>query len=504
MVGAVTGLLLGLLLCWAALPVSVHAAAADGVIVTRFVKIIDSDDSGLPIGYPSHVAFDHLYEETYIYASNGRITIYDNNFFALGSIGVGRGVKNVAALAVGPGGTLYLGCLRYSAGKPQQSFILIYNSALLVEREIPLAEIPELIDFTVTGLAVAADGTMYLSGSHAFVHRGAAVLDSQGNFLRWMAPRGMVLREAAQAGGEAVSGSGSPEAAAGAEAAEAPPPGELVMVDGVTAVANVYIDETGRIYLLSAELSEIFVYDRQGAFLHKFGVKGGAKGKLSTPRALGVDYPRRLVYVVDYMRHTILTYDYDDGRFVYEFGGKGVAPLWYQHPNNLAVDTRGRVLVSDLFNQRVQVVDPDNPERPVLAPFLPPALGVQPPPPAAEAPAPVELVLPLQPVAPAPLAGMAIGPKVVVLPPRELVPATFKKKIMTIPAPAQQPGAEATLTLPGPLPVPGGLAAAALPAGAASGNPGQERSDALRTVLGVYGPVAAMMAVGVWFLHRPR
>jgi outer membrane protein assembly factor BamB len=495
--GAVVVLLLGLLWAQAVRPGFVQATVASGQIVARLVKIIDVDDSGLPLGHPSKVAFDRLYEETYVYAANKRITIYDKNFFPLGSIGVGRGVANVSAMAVGPGGALYL-CRRGGAGDGSQySVVTIYNSALLVEREIILNDIPELAgDFYGNGLAVAADGTIYLVGysleGAARIYRGAAVLDNQGNFQGWLAPRGMVFRAAAPAG----------------EEADAAPAGGA-MVDGVADLAGVSIDESGRLYLLSTELSEIFVYDRQGVFLHTFGTKGGARGKLSTPRALGVDYRRRLVYVVDYMRHTILTYDYDDGTFLYEFGGKGVGPLWYQHPNDLAVDSQGRVLISDLFNRRVQVVDPANPERPVLAPVLPEA-GVGAAPPAAAEPAAAATEPAL--ARPEPLPGLA-APVAMASPPaisrlparpvREIAAGSLKKKVRPAPPPL-------ALTAIGPMVAPAALAeppgGAVVPPVAAPAAParagGAGASGGFRALLGVYGPVAAMAGVGVWLLRR--
>ncbi|MCK4839096.1 MAG: hypothetical protein KAS94_09845, partial [Desulfobulbaceae bacterium] len=381
-----------------------HAEEAYGRTSTRLVKIIDIDDSGLAIDYPSRVFFDHLHRETYVLSSTGRITIYDENFFPQGSIGAGRGAKGATGLAVGPEGRLFLCRTLYNmGGKAQQSVITIYNTALLVEREIFLVEIPELTDFVAANLAVDADGTIYLVGSissgRVSGYKGAAILDNQGNFKGWLAPQAMVMRQpplapaadleppldsAADLDLPSPSSAAdfgdnlpaflkpAPTAAPDLDAAE----GVAALVEAAVALDSVYIDVMGRLYLVSAEQSEIFVYDRQGSFLHKFGVKGGANGKLSTPRSVAVDYPRRLVYVCDYMRHSILVYDYDSGRFVYEFFGKGSTPLWYLHPTYLTVDAKGLVIIADLFNRRVQVVDPTNPDRPVLEPIIPAATSV--------------------------------------------------------------------------------------------------------------------------------
>ncbi|MEN8134136.1 MAG: hypothetical protein ABFS18_01190, partial [Thermodesulfobacteriota bacterium] len=337
-------------------PETAYAAEEYGKISSRLIKIINLDDSGLAIGYPRRVAFDPIHQETYLLSSNGRITIYDKSYFPLGSIGVGRGAKNVIAMDIGPEGKLHISRNLYRADDiAAQSIITIYNDALLIEREIFLRDIPALTNFMVNDLAVAANGTIYLVGNMGgqdIRDKDVAVLDSAGSFKKWLGPRAMVQRKR------------SSEDRADNE-------GAFDMVENAVAIKSVYIDVVGRLYLLSAELSEVFVYDQQEKFLFQFGTKGGAKGKLSTPVALVVDYPRRLVYVADYMRHTILVYDYYSGKFVYEFGGKGFSPLWYQHPNYLEMDSKGRVIVSDLFNMRVQVVDPTNPDRPVLEPVVP-------------------------------------------------------------------------------------------------------------------------------------
>ena len=41
--------------------------------------------------------------------------------------------------------------------------------------------------------------------------------------------------------------------------------------------------------------------------------------------------------------------------FIFEFGGMGWGEGWFQHPLDLAIDSASRIMVADLFNQRVQV-----------------------------------------------------------------------------------------------------------------------------------------------------
>jgi hypothetical protein len=98
------------------------------------------------------------------------------------------------------------------------------------------------------------------------------------------------------------------------------------------------------------------VYSADETFLFSFGKKGGGPRSLSTPRNLTIDESRGLIYVVDFMRHTILVYDLNDGHFLFEFGGKGTGLGWFAYPNDIAIDRNGRVFIADLFNHRVQIL----------------------------------------------------------------------------------------------------------------------------------------------------
>jgi DNA-binding beta-propeller fold protein YncE len=90
--------------------------------------------------------------------------------------------------------------------------------------------------------------------------------------------------------------------------------------------------------------------------LFSFGQKGGSSGKASRPRGLALDQNRQLIYVVDYMRHTILVYSFD-GNYLTEFGGLGYSEGWFYYPNDIAVDDQGRSIIADYFNHRVQILE---------------------------------------------------------------------------------------------------------------------------------------------------
>ena len=122
------------------------------------------------------------------------------------------------------------------------------------------------------------------------------------------------------------------------------------------AVNDVVVDSNGRVYLLCPDKGRVFVLDSKWDLLFVFGEKGGASGKLSRPNSLTVDETREVIYVVDYMRHSILLYDYAAGDYLFEIGGLGMSPGWFRNPTHVAVDGFGNLIVADYFNHRVQIL----------------------------------------------------------------------------------------------------------------------------------------------------
>lgn len=556
-----TLLLLGLL---AGLAAPAPAGAEETTL--RLVTMIDRDDQGEGIDFPLGVHYDYWTSETYLISSTERVTIYDQKFFPVASFGAGRGLGHVTGLTVDRRGNIYV-CQQVPDGdEGKRSRLTIYNQAFFPIREVFVAKIPELAGFAAHKVAVAESGEIYLAGRFATEElAGVAVLNPEGGYLRTLLPpEKSAYRPAKKAPPAAAAGDPAPpppelagESDPGTELAAALPAGlkpkasarsgddeEGKESRGLPYISDVKIDHQGRIYLLSREVSQIYVFNTREEYLLKFGEKGGAEGKLSTPLGLAVDVERRIIYVSDYMRHTILCYDYDSGRFIFEFGGQGIGPLWFNYPNSITVDQRGRVLVSDLFNRRVQVIDPNLEERRPISKAVPAA----PPPPAVEvAAAPAPPLLEPPPPAPAALAapawvgmpsgvgaaalpalpGPAIGPGLAAvrsplprltppperarpLPIRELVPRRLKKsappaRAVIAPATPASPSSPRLMPRPGPVRFPREARATGAPrrlAEPAAALLAQLRS--LPSAVGVYGPVAALLGVGGQLLITNR
>lgn len=531
--------------------------APEEVIPLRLVAIIDRDDQGDSFEFPTALFYDYWASEIYLVSSTDRVTIYDQQYFPVASFGIGRGMTSPKGLAVDRHGLIYV-CQAADAGRARPPRVVVYNQAFFPVREITFTDIPELPGFAPDKVAVAESGEIYLIGGLANEHLpGVAVLSPEGKFLRILPPpENDVLRPAkkvvaaadkgeakvapASPAGDVEDVEDTPDLAAllpgGLKPKAAAPPAdqdEEKMQMGPATIADIKIDRQGRIYLLSREVSFIYVLNAQEEYLFKFGEKGGVDGKLSNPVSLAVDLERRVIYVCDYMRHTILCYDYDSGKFIFEFGGRGLGAMWFNFPNSVEVDQRGRVWISDLFNRRVQVIDPSITARrplnvgrsgaaPEVVPEVVPAPDNERPlPPQAELATPAAFALPgpvslvtLPPAAVAILPSL-LPPPAMRVPPvlprspllRELTPARVKK----LPAPAGPPLqilSVAAVRSPARFPRPVAVRVLNKERGLrASGVAGERaggilaRFRAMPAAIGVYGPVAALLGVGSWLLY---
>lgn len=334
------------------------------------VAILSEDNQGNALRFPSAVAFDPEQEE--IYVINGGKTgfvIYDSDLLPHLFLGAGRGIDTPQSIFFdSKEGNLFV-CQGKSATHPPRLTIL--NGAFFPVKEIVFDHIPEAENFSPFRGVLGKTGNIYLADNNT---RGVLVLDKDGNFLRWLRPmdsiRQKVERETSekdsQVKKEAVDAPPPPESPAEADLLDLPPelqPKSRLKVEksadgpsqGPVMINNIITDSDGHLFLLSEETSKVYAYSVNEDFLFSFGEKGGSTGKMSRPRGIAINEGRKIIYIVDYMRHTILVYDLA-GKYLFEFGGRGSGPLWFNFPNSITVDRKGRLIVADLFNNRVQIL----------------------------------------------------------------------------------------------------------------------------------------------------
>lgn len=306
-----------------------------GPHVVTPVAMLNMDDNGEAIRFPSRVFFDSIMNEVYVVASGGRIIIYGPDYFCDYSLGEGRGLGNVTDLVVDDDGRVLLTQLaRLGDTKFRFARLTVLNAAFFPEFEVYLNNIEGVEGFIPQRLALGIDGIIYIVGQGK---RGFMVLDENGRFLRFFKPNDAELY------GRMVAESGRK--------------GTSLEDPGVLLASEIAVDRRGRLFIASEETGKIYVYNSREQFLYSFGLQGGSTGKLSRPRGVAFDEEKRLVYVVDFMRHTILVYDMDNGDFLFEFSGRGWSPGWLNYPGDIAVGHKNNVIVADRFNHRVQVLE---------------------------------------------------------------------------------------------------------------------------------------------------
>lgn len=121
---------------------------------------------------------------------------------------------------------------------------------------------------------------------------------------------------------------------------------------GIDREDNVWITDVGR--------QQVFKFTHDGRLLLTLGERGVAgadKGHFNYPSDVAV-LPDGSFYVSDGYKNTRVVKFTAEGRYDFEWGGKGAGPGQFNLPHSVAVDATGRVIVCDRSNARLQVFDP--------------------------------------------------------------------------------------------------------------------------------------------------
>ncbi len=136
--------------------------------------------------------------------------------------------------------------------------------------------------------------------------------------------------------------------------------GEVDHPSGIT------VDGRNRIFVVDGAGKTIRVYGPEGSLERTIDGPGEGPGQLGIPVAAAVDEESGELFVADAgnvagmvekYNSRILVFDADGGGFKREFGGYGVGEGLLVKPLGIEADGRGRVFVSDAFQNVVQVFD---------------------------------------------------------------------------------------------------------------------------------------------------
>ena len=117
-------------------------------------------------------------------------------------------------------------------------------------------------------------------------------------------------------------------------------PGDFLFPNGVAVAKN------GDVYVSDGDNRRVQVFDSNAGFVRFVDTSG-------VPRGMAIDDKQRL-YVADALAHTIDVYTLKGTRLT-AFGERGFGPGQFNYPNDIAIDRRGRIYISDRENDQVQV-----------------------------------------------------------------------------------------------------------------------------------------------------
>ncbi len=221
---------------------------------------------------------------------------------------------------VGPAQVVYPRGIAYSAA--DESFFIVDREARIQHLDRAgkcLGEwrTPQWAQGKPVGLTVGADGNLYVPDTH--YHR-----------VLVYSPRGELLRQ----WGDRGTG-----------------PGEFIYPTDIAfdSKGNVFVSEYG-------DNDRIQVFDSSGKYLYQFGKFGDGDGELSRPQSMVIDHD--VVYITDACNHRIAVFTIE-GRFVRNMGKVGASLGEFRFPYGLDIDSRGRLIVCEFGNSRVQMIDKD-------------------------------------------------------------------------------------------------------------------------------------------------
>lgn len=122
---------------------------------------------------------------------------------------------------------------------------------------------------------------------------------------------------------------------------------------------SITIDASDNVWLSDVALHQVYKYSHDGILLltvGERGVPGDDSAHFNRPSGV-VAAPDGSFYVSDgYGNNRVMAFA-PDGRFLFQWGGKGQGPGQFDLPHGIARDDAGLLYVSDRSNGRVQVFD---------------------------------------------------------------------------------------------------------------------------------------------------
>lgn len=117
---------------------------------------------------------------------------------------------------------------------------------------------------------------------------------------------------------------------------------------------GITLDSMGNIYVSDSSKNRILVFTKSKAPLLSIG----NDINLDWPVGIAVNDNMKRLYVVNRKLHNIAVFDLE-GKHLFTFGRRGAGDGEFNFPTDVALDSKGNIVVADSMNARVQILDPD-------------------------------------------------------------------------------------------------------------------------------------------------
>ncbi|MCC7200114.1 MAG: NHL repeat-containing protein [Gammaproteobacteria bacterium] len=281
-------------------------AATLGLLESRRMATLGPDQDGPSL--PTDVVVTADGRVFVVEGAKQRVVVYDAAGRRTGQLGTGDGeaaaLKDPVGIGAGPDGTLYI------ADRGNQRIAIFSDNGRF---KTALAVHVDGQPTSPVDVAVGRDGRLYITCSN---HRVMVMDPSGGVRASW--------------GGR---GTGD---------------GEFQYP------ATVAIDQDGSVFVVDVINARIQKFDSEGRFLLAFGKLGATPGSLYRPKGIALAADGRL-FVSDSYLGVVQVFD-RSGRFLRVLGDAGKVRRW-NTPVGLAVDGRGRLLVTEMLPGTVSITE---------------------------------------------------------------------------------------------------------------------------------------------------
>ena len=117
----------------------------------------------------------------------------------------------------------------------------------------------------------------------------------------------------------------------------------------------IYINQNQIVYVVDALNNRIQIFDSLGNIISSFGHTGDGSGDLARPKGIACDSYGH-IYIVDGLFHNVQIFD-KHGKFLANFGRQGQAPSEFWMPAGIYIDDKNKIYVADAYNSRIQIFE---------------------------------------------------------------------------------------------------------------------------------------------------